>query len=227
MSQAATEFTKKVEIFIFRDSMYIVGGLSVLVTFLFVFDRFPRSLPLIFSENIILFQIYLILISYPIGYVFQELFSLSPIVTTAVRKPNSIQKALIRRFERKSELGEWTDWRPKDYERITMCVESDFHRASSARQRRERIINLTHVGTTLGSNLLLVTFLLAGMLLIRPSTRDVFMTVVVISIFLFSIALLFTAWIKLGQQYRIEMKLHMACDEDHETYIQIPDSTDG
>lgn len=132
-----------------RDIPYIVGGLSTILAFSLAMEvPIPEdpATPLLF---------FMIAISHPIGYAVQSAISLTPLVTTSsVVQP---QDVLVWCYKRWTKMS----WK--------MPAEFDAHSAYYGMYGMlqdkiapiERVIFLKHVGTAVGTNWLLCSFLLA------------------------------------------------------------------
>ena len=181
------ELVKALRVFISRDLLYVIGGSSVLASFLYLFDRLPSSdQPL---------PVYLFLggLGYVTGYAAQDGLGLTGFVTTRnVSKPPGIIQWFYRRF-----TGyEWTEI-PKeaDLQKGTMALIEDAPERVMA--EFQRIITLKHVGTTMGANGLFVAVFLG----LRWWAHDeLFDLCVAISTFLLAVILIILGWLKSAQQ---------------------------
>jgi len=158
------ELVKALKNFIVRDIIYIIGGASVILSFLYLFNK----LDIIGKEIPTAVYLFLAGIAYVIGYCIQELFSLAHIVTTASYfEPWLILRRLYYSFLHRP----WTDIFP-DIPDGEQRREHIFRRLDEAelkiqekacpdnKAERERLISLMLVGTSIGPCSLVSGFLL-------------------------------------------------------------------
>lgn len=135
------ELAKAFKDFIARDLIFIIGGSSVVLAFLYLFDcfhpydRFPVPYYLIAAG-----------IAYTIGYALQDFFCLTPLVKTTYLYPtpsNCFVQCLYSRFLRGKP---WADTQGLDLDRADDWIKEKPHQ----RAEYERIITLMQVGTTMG-----------------------------------------------------------------------------
>jgi hypothetical protein len=177
-----------------------------------MFEQPPPQLPLYT-------QLYLIVVSYSIGYITQESFSYLHIVTTSyipsderVAGINSNRvRDIVARFE-------WTDEvrkMPKKGDISLNEIKNNFDQNApeSIKKRRDRISDLMHIGTTLGPSFavaggILIVSSLGRLLVIEQTNSNVIGTGVGLITLSFSIFLIITSWIKSYQLARIEIEFY-------------------
>jgi len=187
------ELPKNLREFLARDLIYIVGGSSVIVSFLYRFDRIPDS------STPIAFYMLGAGLGYVVGYALQDLFSILRLVTTAqVTKPNRLLRWAYARF-----AGEpWEELPPLKSNEIgpglRRFLNDDFTRA-----RYERSITHMMVGTTIGPCILLSSFLIFWRWLVGRSQFDLVLSIVSLVL---SVVLFLLSWIKAMQVTRIDAR---------------------
>jgi len=133
---------------IYRDLLYVIGGISVISSFLYLFQLEPKwDLPT-------LVYLFPIGIGYTIGYMIQDGMSIIGIVTTRLlTEPCPLLRWVYRRFTDQ----EWTKLEGFDAGKARM----EFLEKSSERAMAEyqRIVVLKQIGSTMGS-CLIVSFVL-------------------------------------------------------------------
>jgi hypothetical protein len=86
--------------FLGRDLPYAIGGVSVIVSFLYLFDSLPPN------GEMGIYSAFVVAIGYVLGYAIQELVSLTQIVTTQAHgNPGHLVKRLLYLLEQR----EWKD----------------------------------------------------------------------------------------------------------------------
>jgi len=194
------ELVKAIKNFIVRDIIYIIGGTSVIVSFLYLHGQ----LKMIISTNTQTAVYFFVAgLSYPIGYCIQEIASITRIVTTASYfDPWPILTRVYRRFTHEP----WKDPYKKlgERENIVNKVKEDelrIQRYASERQMAEieRTISFMQLGTTLGP----CGIVSSALILIRAICRNccfdmwLFRTTLIISVFLITMG-----WLKALQLIR-------------------------
>jgi len=124
---AIRKLAESLSYFVTRDVLYVVGGSSVILSFLYLFDRLPGSdLP----------TVWYVLgagIAYVIGYAIQDGLSLTPITTTqSVIHPNRVVKKLYEWFAGPP----WKDIPDHDHELATILVTEQAGERTIAELRR-------------------------------------------------------------------------------------------
>lgn len=134
------ELFRFVTLFITRDVIYIFGGSSIILSFLYLFDRLPltNNVPtahLIFAGGF----------AYSIGYAVQGIFGFTPLVNVRlIFKIGKFGNFLYKLFERR----DWEDVSQfNPFEARVVINESASERSFSY---VERLIMLRHIGTTIG-----------------------------------------------------------------------------
>lgn len=189
------ELFKALKNFIVRDIIYIIGGSSVILSFLYLSGK----MCIITGEKSVFFYLFIAGISYVIGYCIQELFSLMHIVTTASYfDPWRILKKLYHCLTHRG----WKDIKLTDDELDKANIVIQERAYQDIKADRERIISLMMVGTTIGP-----CGLISGILLLIKAVDTIsnfpFLTTVsnldlklAIAVILISILLIILGWIK-------------------------------
>ncbi|MDA2911661.1 hypothetical protein MYX04_12130 [Nitrospiraceae bacterium AH_259_D15_M11_P09] len=179
------ELFKALRRFITRDLIYLVGGGSVVASFLYVFDRVPHP-----NDHVIL---YLLMagISYVVGYTLQDVFGLLPAFPTAAPRT-------LNRYQRRLYA-----WYTRDtWQQIPNTT--DFERAeeelNDERQIAwlERITSLQQVCTTIGP----CWFVAAALVGVRWwfKGRGPFDLTLALAAFGMALVLVHLGWVKASQQ---------------------------
>lgn len=179
------ELFKALRRFITRELIYIIGGGSVVASFLYAFDRVPSP-----HDHVVL---YLLIagISYVVGYVLQDAFCLLPVLPTAApHRLNCYQQTLYRWYTREQwqNIPDTTDFEQaeetlKDERQIAWL---------------ERITSLQQVCTTVGSCWFVSGGFLSGRWwFMSRSGFDLTLTMAALSM---AVVLAHLAWVKAGQQ---------------------------
>lgn len=185
---AMDELAKTLRHFITRDLLYVVGGSAVALAFLHLFNRLPST-----NQPTVYF-VFLAGVGYVIGYAIQDGLGLTPLFTTGqVAEAGPVLKFLYARHTR----SEWKPIQDIDLDQAYRQVNERAHERTLA--ELQRIITLRHIGTTMGSNSLVVAVLLTFRWCQREETFDLALA---ISSALLSLLLLVIAWIKSAQQFR-------------------------
>ena len=182
-----SELIKIFKDFISRDIIYIFGGSSVIISFMYYYNQLNIS-------NLSTFEyVFLCAFGYVIGFIIQETLSMVGIITTAHFKPGKIVKYFYRLFTK----SEWEDIIGLDQ------VEKQLAFYEKAPERIitqiERIITLKHIGTTIGSSFLVSSVILLFKFIETKSNYDL---TIFISVLTFSILLIIQSWIKGAQQIK-------------------------
>lgn len=138
------EFVKSLRNFLARDLLYIIGGTCVVASFLYLFGKLPEKQPPI------PYLIILAGVAYAIGYAVQDSMSFFPIVTSRhIDGPGKLSRCYYLFFTgiKWETVSERVNF-PEDYYRAVDNM--------SERKIEEfrRLITLKHIGTAIGSNLL-------------------------------------------------------------------------
>ena len=179
------ELIRALQRFITRDLIYLIGGGSLVVSFLYTFERLPSP-----NDH---GALYLLIagISYVVGYTVQDSFGLIRVIpTTAPHRLNRYLRFLYRCYVREP----WRD----------IPDATNFERAEEklADDRQvvwlERITTFQQIGTTVGPCWFASALLLGTRWCLKGGGR--FELAVVIGAFLMALILVHLAWIKAAQQ---------------------------
>jgi len=179
------EFFKALRHFITRDLVYLVGGGSVVASFLYTFDRLPTP-----NDHVV---VYLLIagISYVVGYALQDGFSFLPgFTTTTPRTLNRYQRFLYERYTRTrwEEIPEATN-----FQQVENALRDERQTALL-----ERIISLQQVGTTVGPCWLVSAGLLGVRWWFKGGGR--FGLALASASLFMGLVLAHLAWVRAGQQ---------------------------
>lgn len=191
-----------------RDIFYIIGGVSIILAFLFYFDKFS------FNNKIEYYTVILILlISYVIGYLTQEFLSLFRIVRTTLPKyVMSIDRILYKIFTGleciSPKEGKTKDTEKNNYQILDTDLQGVFLKGKDLEKLyyHKRIIDLKQIGSTIGSNWLICSIIIFLKYFQNKQADSQFILVLSISIFIFSVIAIIVNRIKLTQQ--IEFVYH-------------------
>ncbi len=186
------EIVKGLGKFLNRDLMYIIGGISFILSITYAFGFSFNEIEPFTKNNVII--VFILGIAYVFGYVNQEILSLTPVLTTGqIKNPNKFLKCIFRRFTK----TEYTEIDDIDYtfERIKLLKEFK----EQELQDFERVISLKHIGSTIGSNWLMSSAILIIRCIINGESYIVWM--LTFYLLISSIALILLSWIKGMQQY--------------------------
>jgi hypothetical protein len=199
-SEIVTKLIQTFERFIFRDAMYVIGGLSVVGSFWYLFGE-----PLEKAVDPMI-KLYVVFVAYIVGYAVQELFTIFHFTTTVYRKPNKWIAWLGNRFAGGGTWYEMPKREEVDVEELWLCV--DKHCPSRTSQRIDRIVNLKHIGATLGSSL----FITAVFLGLKASDGwDRLNVALAVGALTLSLILMHVSWIKATQQAKLELQVNKTC----------------
>jgi hypothetical protein len=187
--------------FIYRDLAFVLGGASVVVSFLYSFGKLPLApdgLTIALGLGV----------AYVLGYVIQDLATLCHLVRTKVAVPPArIGKGLYWLYERKSIAFKEVDSEVFEKAKKDLLLKAP----ESVWADHERVESLKQVGTTLGPSLMIS----GAMLLSRPwlATRNFETTLGVIVLGL-GVALVLLGWLKVTQQAQITLAGGKLYEED-------------
>jgi len=179
------ELFKALRRFITRDLIYLVGGGSVVASFLYTFDRVPSP-----NDHVVL---YLLIagISYVVGYALQDASCLLPILPTAApRRLNCYQRALYRWYTRE----QWQD----------IPDTTDFEQAEEGLKDErqiawlERVTSLQQLSTIVGPCWFVSAWLVGVAWWLRG--RSCFDLTLTLAALTMAVVLGHLAWVKAGQQ---------------------------
>lgn len=198
------ELVKALKNFIVRDIIYIIGGVSVILSFLYLFNR----IDIIVKETHTAIYLFIAGIAYVIGYCLQDTFSLFGIVTTASYfKPCRLQKWLYKRLERKDN---WKDI-PK-FDPIEADIKIDYAKDyPDSKAFRERITALMQIGTTMGPCGIVSGLLLVIKAFINTKCHFSFNITLAGVVSIISLLLILVGWIKAIQlmEYTYHLSLNI------------------
>jgi len=181
------EFIKAVSKFISRDVSFVIGGGSIIGSFIFLFD--PKLLKDL-QPLPIWFLLFLAAVAYVVGFVTQEGFSLMSIVTTAAISPG--KNYLKHLFE----VWDRSKWEVPDYFNDLKWYLSVLD-SGDKNQRLidciERIINLQIMGAAVGSSWFVSTVLLTVKSCLEPEPVNIAMTFFTL---MFSVVLIECSWLQ-------------------------------
>lgn len=177
---------KALEKFIMRDLAFIVGGSSIMMSFLFVYGRLPTaSMPVIF---------YLLgaAFAYAIGWAIQDSLTFPRLTRTkAGHNPTWLGKRLYSLFDRKCAI-------PVDSKKYEAAKRWLYESAPQRfRDDHERTESLKQVGMTLGP-----CFVISGMILFGKNWLLLidFEQSVTVTVLLLGLLLWLLGWLKVTQQ---------------------------
>ena len=190
------ELVKAVKQFIYRDILFILGGASVILSWLYLFDSplLPRGWK--FDANIpVPFYLIGAGFAYVLGYVVQDFFSIFRITTTAHRfTPWCILQWIYQRFEHRP-------WRAiPELDPATALFTIDTRAGEHVVARHDRIVALMQIGTTVGP-----CWVVAGVpLIIRAYTFqwEAKVTALAAAVVLSGGILIILGWLKAAQRVR-------------------------
>jgi len=187
--------------FIYRDLMYVVGGISVLLSVCYCFGGPPIS-----AETWTL--LYACFLGYIVGYALQEIFSVFGIVTTAYRKLGPIRLFWAKRFA----PDERWDHLPLPANilmgKLRYCVGE--HCPKDTRKRIDRTINLKHLGASGAS------FFVVGIFLFVASYKhpcDSWVVPLAVGAVALAIILALMSQTKSAQQRLMELDVNRQCEQ--------------
>ncbi len=179
------ELVKALGKFVNRDVPYVIGGYSVILCFLYLFDiDIPKeiSLPFVlFSASI----------AHIIGYAIQDSLSFTGITNTSMMiTPRSFMKKLFKRWA----MEEWNV--PDDFDFIKTYLRLYSESKTDLLSVIERILFMKQIGTTMGSSFFVCAILLLLKAFNAPTPFHISMFFVVM---LFSIVLIVLGWLQAMQ----------------------------
>lgn len=187
--------------FIYRDMLYVVGGITVLLAFRYSFDGPPMS-----SDTSTL--IYVGFLGYVIGYALRELLSVVGFVTTAYRKLKPWQLWIAEKFAPDEDWADLPDPGRIRMGKLRQCM--DAHIPDGTRKRIERTNNLKHLGASGASFLVVALLLLFGA---YKHKCAIWIIALAISAFLLALILGCMSHIKGAQQRLMELEANRECKD--------------
>jgi len=194
------ELVKTLKNFIVRDIIYIIGGSSVIVSFLYLFNKTDA-----FGKEIHT-AIYLLVagLAYMIGYCIQETASWIRIVTTAsFFEPWPILTWFYCRFLHRKWEPIFSDIAEGEYRRNNILERLDQaeliikeEASEDNKAERDRIISLMHMGTTMGPCSLVSCILLLIKAIIDINCSLGFNITILVSVLIIGGLMIVLAWIK-------------------------------
>ncbi len=181
------ELIRALRHFIARDVLYVVGGGSVILSFLYFFDQLPDA-------SSVSTAMYLLAagIAYVVGYTIQEAFSLTGLLTSSyVTAPGRLVRFLYGRFTGR----QWT--LESDFDPLRANVTISAYADELNLVELHRIIALRQAGTTTASSGFVCAVLLGAKAFCNRAPFDITLAVAVLVLSLVAWAL---GWIKAAQQ---------------------------
>jgi hypothetical protein len=180
------ELIKVLRHFITRDMIYIIGGTSIVLSFLHIWDALSILTPVTLIHWIGLG------FAWVIGYLIQEFFSPLQVVTTKPRSdPPDVMKWLYNLFQHKR----WENIGTFDFEEARIGIYENASDRNIA--RLQRIITLKQAWTTMGSCSLISGIILIIKSAISKAPIDVTLAIVVPILGIIFIGI---GWIKVGEE---------------------------
>ena len=178
-----------------RDIPFIIGGASVILSFLNIFFIPPKPTDLT-TPIVLLFTG----IAYVIGYIIQDTLGLTPIINTSiVAKPGAFLKWLFEKWAR-------TEWRvAKEFDVYHEYIQLYIHLTPEQSAAIERIIFFQTLGNAVGSNWLIASLLLGVKSIISPISFNIALA---ISTFVISVLLILLGWLQGMQAAQALFDLH-------------------
>lgn len=138
------ELTKALRNFLTRDVIYIIGGFSVLLSFLAFFGRANLRF---LEQGGVMICLFLVGLSYVVGFGMQELFCLIGLLTTSFAcEP---RRCLFKWFYRRYTRQEWNEIPESDQDKVYTLI--DEKASPKSHDELERIVCLLLLCTTMGS----------------------------------------------------------------------------
>lgn len=183
------QLIKALKNFIIRDIIYIIGGASVILSFLYLLGKTN----IISDPTSKVAYLYIAGISYVVGYCVQDTASWLGIVTTASHfTPCRIQKWFYRRFTHSPWQG--IPLTRNELNQAELIIQE--RACADNKAGRERLISLLQVGTTIGPCGLVAGILLLIKTFIDANRASAFNIILAGSVLLTSALLIILAWIK-------------------------------
>ncbi len=189
--------------FLYRDMLYVVGGITVLLSIRYTFGRPEISLN---TATLI----YVSFLGYIIGYALQEVLSFSQLVTTGYRKLTPRYTSAMKLLAPHVDWDSFKDFEYKNVDKLLLCV--DAHANTETRKRIDRIINLKHIGASGASFGVASIILFCGSYKHQCECHKCVLPLA-ISAFVLSVILVLTSHIKCRQQLLIELAVNETCGE--------------
>lgn len=156
------EFVKAFRQFLYRDTFYILGGVTILASYLYSFGPNQNFLTHDYA-NYPLVILYVIGICYPIGYLSQALFNVLGFTTSSIPdSPATEFLGFYKKFRYEDYEVEGKDARKNETEVFDNLEQGDPNLG-----RLERLIALKQMGTTLGPS-----FVTSGFMILAKSLID-------------------------------------------------------
>lgn len=175
--------------FLTRDAVFVTGGASILLSFSHCFFEYdPNKL----STYMIL---YCVAISYIIGYVLQELFSVFRIVRTSCANymPGTFIKTIYKLFSNDDWPNEYKTFKHAEMQvKIRKMVKDDII------GEYQRIIFLKQIGTTIGPCLSIVSLIYLYYGYNNGFSKET--TILFLGSAILSVSLIAFGWVKLAEQ---------------------------
>lgn len=194
------ELVRALKDFIIRDIIYIIGGVSVIISFLYACGK----VCIIKENSSTAFYLYFAGISYVIGWLIQEVFSIVHAVTTSMsyRPKWCIIKQLYRCYMR--------DGCPevKQFDQVEYSILINQKGSEKNNAELERIVGFMQIGTTIGPCALVVGIILLAHKLSPTCTNPPLPELFSIGIIIMGIILMLLARIKVLQLVEFTYQLY-------------------
>lgn len=194
--------------FIYRDLFYVVGGVVVLFSGFSAFDITINYT----GWNVV----FLVLMGYIVGYVLQEIISITGFVTTGYKRPNKFIRWVGKRFSPSEDWESLLQIEKVDLAALRNCLDQHCHEASQ--KRINRTANLKHVGSSMSSSLLVTTIILI-FAAIRHPDDDWYLPLAIASL-LFALFLALVNWIKNTQENLMQFEVNLFCEKSKGSAIK-------
>lgn len=191
--------------FLYRDAFYIVGGISIMLSFFYAIDRMEIIQPERMSDTA-----YVVVLGYVVGYVAQEMISILGFVGTTYRRPSKFIRRLGKRFAPAEDWDGFPDVTEIDIQALRLCV--DAHMSETTRKRNQRTINLKQVCSTMGAAGFISCFFLLMRALRNPQDGGISWAIF-FGTLLLTLSLFIMNAIKNAQQRNLELGLNRKCTE--------------
>jgi len=199
--------------FIYRDLIYVVGGVAVIAAFFFAFDRLDN---LCYADTTTTF--FIILVGYVVGYAMQEAMSIVGVVRTSYKAPGRLIRYLGRRYAPADPWDSLPSTNKIDSLALKLCV--DQHMPTETKKRHQRTINLKQLCSTMGSAGLVSA--LIGFVHAIIKSSEIFTWLLFAGILLVSVSLIVMNGIKHAQQRMLEFEVNRQCQECKGSALAMP-----
>jgi len=189
-----SEIVKGLGKFLGRDVMYVLGGITFLLSILYAVGIMKSTMAYLANSSVM--TAYALGVSYVIGYINQEILSLTPVLTTSrITNPNSFLRWIYRSFTH-------CDFNlDADIEYTNEIIRLRTVFTGDQLEDFERVVVLKHIGSSVGANWLFASLILIGTFLVTENPP--LMWGVSLYLLFSSVLLITLAWLKGMQQYVI------------------------